>query len=365
MTALELVRTAALQHDIDRYLAAKRKKLTAKSERGYVSTLAAFARHYPAITLADLEPPRGTILIEDFLNETYGHLAPRTYNKAFSVIHTFVEWHVARAGLVRDPMATLERATPRQFHRKTFTEEEWLRIFAANPDPHDQIALHLLLDYGLRKGALRNVQFEHFDPVNRRLTIFTKGEKIFEIPIPDGRIWQLLDQIREPRHHYLLCKHKTRRRRPLQRAEITAAAWLVDEATAMLARVTDPACAREIEMGQPAVDHLRRWIGLAADAASVQVRRFPAEQIGEHGAHDWWYGCLQRAGVVEKGVTSGVRMHSARHTAAQRMLEATGNVKSVQALLCHANIAVTDAYIGWDSEKLENDLAYVGKDGTR
>jgi hypothetical protein len=47
--------------------------------------------------------------------------------------------------------------------------------------------------------------------------------------------------------------------------------------------------------------------------------------MGEHGAHDWWYGCLARAGVVPMGTTSGERMHKARHSAGQRVLDATGN----------------------------------------
>jgi hypothetical protein len=30
----------------------------------------------------------------------------------------------------------------------------------------------LLLDYGLRKGALRSVQFKHFDHYRKRLTVY-------------------------------------------------------------------------------------------------------------------------------------------------------------------------------------------------
>jgi hypothetical protein len=38
--------------------------------------------------------------------------------------------------------------------------------------------------------------------------------------------------------------------------------------------------------------------------------------MGDHGLHDWSYGCLERAGVVAPGTTSGERMHKARQTPA-------------------------------------------------
>jgi site-specific recombinase XerC len=50
------------------------------------------------------------------------------------------------------------------------------------------------------------------------------------------------------------------------------------------------------------------------------------------------YSCLANAGVVPTGTTSGERMHKARHTAGQRVLDATGNLKAVQKLLGHLQI---------------------------
>ena len=86
----------------------------------------------------------------------------------------------------------------------------------------------------------------------------------------------------------------------------------------------------------------------------LDVTFFPTEATGVHGLHDWWYGCLARAGLVSEGVTSGERMHKARHTAGQRMLDRTrGNLKAVQKLLGHSSIQTTgDVYIDWDNEQL-------------
>ena len=89
----------------------------------------------------------------------------------------------------------------------------------------------------------------------------------------------------------------------------------------------------------------------------------PGYAEGAHGLHNWWYGCLQRAGVVAEGVTSGERMHKARHTAGQRVLDATGNLKAVQKLLGHESIQTTgDIYTDWDVEQLADSLMEAVQD---
>ena len=82
------------------------------------------------------------------------------------------------------------------------------------------------------------------------------------------------------------------------------------------------------------------------------------EPMGGHGLHDWWYGCLERAGVVAKGQTRGERMHKARHTAGQRVLDHTrGNLKATQKLLGHSSISTTaDIYVDWDIDQLAETL---------
>jgi integrase len=82
--------------------------------------------------------------------------------------------------------------------------------------------------------------------------------------------------------------------------------------------------------------------------------------MGAHGLHNWWYRCLGRAGVVPVGTTSGERMHKARHTAGQRMLDKTGNLKAVQKLLGHSSIQTTaDIYTDWDIDQLAASLSEV------
>lgn len=92
------------------------------------------------------------------------------------------------------------------------------------------------------------------------------------------------------------------------------------------------------------------------DVPLSRLIEYPDKPMGAHGLHDWWYECLERAGLVPRGTTSGERMHKARHTAGQRLLDKTsGNLKAVQALLGHADIGTTgNVYTDWDIYALEN-----------
>ena len=102
--------------------------------------------------------------------------------------------------------------------------------------------------------------------------------------------------------------------------------------------------------------------GYHADGSTrMDETLFVDKYMGVRGLHGWWYWCLQPAGVVVAGVTSGERMHQARHTAGRRLLDATGNLKAVQKLLGHESIQTTgDIYTDWDVEQLAESLLEGG-----
>jgi integrase/recombinase XerC len=300
------------------YLRTKRKRLTESSFRDYEAGLDKFARFFPDLELRDLEPPVGTRRIEEFLDAQYGHQAPRTYNKNLSILRDFFKHMALRGEMHGDPTLAVERARARDVYRTTFNNDQRRAILAAQEDRRDRIALRLLLDYGLRKGALRAVQIKHFDHWRKRLTIFTKGQKVREVPIPDPAFWTDLEQYvleaQSKPADFLMCRQRT------------------------------------IPVGKPDANGRRQ----------VQQRRFPDKAMSDHGLHKWWYRCLANAGVVPQGVQSGERMHKARHTAGQRVLDATGNLKAVQKLLGHASISTTgDIYADWDAEQLAATMAQV------
>ncbi|MHB8693565.1 MAG: tyrosine-type recombinase/integrase [Solirubrobacteraceae bacterium] len=291
------------------YLRVKRKRLTESSHRDYERGLDKLARYFPDLELADFEPPRGIDLVEEFLDSQYGDGSPRNYNKNLSILRDFFRFQIMRSRLHGDPTLPIERARPRDVHRTTFTDGQRRSIVASSDQLRDRIALRLLLDYAMRKGALKAVQFKHFDYARRRLTIFTKGAKVRELPIPHALFWtdlerHLIEAEAQP-NHYLMCRVKT--------------------------------------------------------VPRAGVVRFPDKPMGDHGMHDWWYHRLEAAGIVPKGTTSGERMHKARHTAGQRVLDKTnGNLKAVQKLLGHSSIQTTgDIYTDWDDEQLAATMADV------
>lgn len=301
-------RAFPLGQEAGHFLRFKRKRLTDPSYRDYEACLDKLARHYTDLEIGDFEPPMGTERVEELLDDLWGHRAPRTYNKNLSILREFFKWAVLRGKLHGDPTLAIERAKQGGTYRTTFTDDQRRAVLAENPDLRDRLALRLLMDFGLRKGALQAVQFKHFDHQRRRLTIFTKGRKVREIPIPQASFWLDLDGLildTEARsEHYLLQRRK--------------------------------------------------------QIPGVGLRSFPDRPKGDHGMHDWWYECLVRADVVEAGTTSGERMHKARHTAGQRVLDKTGNLKAVQKLLGHASIATTaDIYTDWDIDQLAETMRKV------
>ena len=56
----------------------------------------------------------------------------------------------------------------------------------------------------------------------------------------------------------------------------------------------------------------------------------------------------------------GRKMHMARHTDGQAVLDKTGNLKAVQKLLGHSSITTTaDTYTDWDIDQLAETMREV------
>src|SRR6185437_6808419 len=183
-----------LGEDVAAYLRAKRKRLTAASYRSYEGTLDKLARDFPDLTVEDFEPPTGTARLEQFLDARWGDGAPGTYNVCLAHVTDFFK-HFQRIGRLHgNPTLNIERAKKRDIHRSTFTPDQRRSLIASAESLRDRIALRLLFDYGIRKGALAAVEFRHFDHQRKRLTIFTKGQKVRELPLPDPHLWMDLER---------------------------------------------------------------------------------------------------------------------------------------------------------------------------
>jgi integrase/recombinase XerD len=157
-----------------------------------------------------------------------------------------------------------------------FDDDEKRAIVAAQKDIMDRAGVLLLLRGGLRQGELREMRVRDVNLAERHVLVRRgKGGKHRTVPIK-GELVRALDELfltdvdglNRPRRpdEYLLC---------------------------------------------PTVGGRSR-------------RRDPSRPMSKRGAHEWWYRCLHRAGIVEEGVTSGRRMHLSRHTYATDLGRATG-----------------------------------------
>jgi len=294
--------------EVAAFLRHKRKEFTENSLLGYESTLNQFARKFAYLELRDLEPPLGRQRIEEFLDERWGDCKATTYNCHLFRLRSFFQYQQKRGTMLGDPTIHIDRAKVRQVYRETFSEDQCRAILAAQDVLRDRIAVRLMLHYGLRRGSVLAIQFKHFDHVRKHLTVFLKGGRIQEMPLPEAAFWHdlerhIIDSEAQPNHFLMQARWSNRR----------------------------------------------------------SEKRDPCKAMSPHGLHKWWYRCLNKAGVVDLGVSSGERPHKARHTAGQRILDKTrGNLKATQKFMGHKSIQTTaDTYTDWDRYQLESTLADV------
>jgi hypothetical protein len=154
-----------------------------------------------------------------------------------------------------------------------------------------------------------------------------------------------------------------------RRAIIAGQAELRDPHRAQTAaRLPDPAFWHDLErhiidIGAGPAHYLlckRKVIPRQATGREPIVRYWPEQPMSTTPLHLWWYRCLEHAGIVAEGTTAGERMHKARHTAGQRVLDKTGDLKLVQKLLGHESIKTTgDVYLDYDIDQWAERLARV------
>lgn len=290
------------------YLRAKRKRLTDSSYRDYECCLDKLARHFLDLRIEDFEPPAGTERIEEFLDALWGSGAPRTYNKNLPIIKDFFRFQIMRGRLHGDPTLLIERARSQQVYRTTFSTSQRRAIITEQTRPARPAvpAPAARLRPAQGRAASGPVQALR-SPAPPPDDLHEGPEGARAAPPPP----RLLARPRTP--------HPRRRSPALALPALHAA--------------HDPP---------------RRRVPL------------PRQADERPRAHDWWYRCLATAGIVAPGTTSGERMHKSRHTAGQRVLDATGNLKAVQKLLGHASIQTTgDIYADWDIDQLAATMADV------
>jgi site-specific recombinase XerC len=320
-------RSTPLGLEVARYYRWKKNEwgATASTLVDYEAILAKLASYHADLELDDFAPPVGTERLRECWDWFWGERSARTRAKVRSVWIDFFEWCVRERGLQGNPARPLAAPKKRDVPTETFPPSVVERIIVAQTYPADIVGVSLILRYGLRRGGVVNARRRDFDLERRLLTVHTKGGRTYPLPLPDENIWLALGRLdleaQWQDEHWLLYRQDTRRMR-------------VDLEDA---------------------DEVLTIAGRQTGYANVTRRRHESKPSGKL-AHLWWYRCLERAGLVAKGTTSGMHMHRGRHTAATELQRAHHDLRLTQLLLGHADIRSTARYAQLDTADLAQAL---------
>lgn len=106
---------------------------------------------------------------------------------------------------------------------------------------------------------------------------------------------------------------------------------------------------RLVPLGVPAQLALARWLAEGRPPMLARARKAPREQwvfVNQRGGRlsrqGWWQRLAQHA--LAAGIDRAVSPHKLRHSFATHLLEGGADLRSVQALLGHADISTTQIY---------------------
>jgi len=108
---------------------------------------------------------------------------------------------------------------------------------------------------------------------------------------------------------------------------------------------------RSVPVGSAARAALQAWLPLRTTLAEVGQ---PALFVGRHGTRltPSQIRSRLRLRAVQAGIPSHVHPHMLRHSFASHLLQSSGDLRAVQELLGHANIATTQVYTKLDFQHL-------------
>lgn len=112
---------------------------------------------------------------------------------------------------------------------------------------------------------------------------------------------------------------------------------------------------RTVPLGRKAVAALQEWLAVRAERPGAPLQDSPAALfLGARGARITpqavW--TLLRARAVQAGLPAPVHPHMLRHSFASHVLQSSSDLRAVQELLGHANIATTQVYTRLDFQHL-------------
>jgi len=108
---------------------------------------------------------------------------------------------------------------------------------------------------------------------------------------------------------------------------------------------------RILPVGRKALEAIAQWLPIRAELAPQTETALFVSRRGDRLSHRSIQARLSRWGVV-KGADQKLHPHMLRHSFASHMLESSGDLRAVQELLGHADIATTQVYTHLDFQHL-------------
>lgn len=108
---------------------------------------------------------------------------------------------------------------------------------------------------------------------------------------------------------------------------------------------------RVVPVGRKALASLQAWLPVRASLVSESEPALFVSQRGQRLSHRSVQARLHRWGLA-KGADQKLHPHLLRHSFASHMLESSGDLRAVQELLGHADIATTQVYTHLDFQHL-------------
>lgn len=228
---------------------------TAATIRDYEAVLARMA-----LTLADKEP--AAVTVEDLRDviDLWADREARTRAKVTSVVRAFWAWAEDQGHVPFSPAAKLRRPRAPRRSAPLLPANTDARLLNATVLARDRAALLLLLDAGLRRTELTGVRVQDVDLSRRQVTVFGKGQKSRVIPLR-GRIVLELER-------YML------------------------EPLPFLGRAPEP-------------DDFLLYPEKRTGGGRI-LAAYPKRRMSGPTVHRWWYRHLETAGLVGRGMTSGL-----------------------------------------------------------
>lgn len=271
---------------------------TVTAYRRDLATLSEFAAGRAPASLTTHE-------VRSFIARLHGAgRSPSTLARTLSAWRTFFAWLIEHRGLDANPVAGVR--APRREKRlpKALTADQAVRLAAHEGDStwiaaRDHALVELMYSSGLRLSELVALDWRHFEGVPGK---------------PRSSSWIDLE---------------------------TGEATVLGKGSKM----------RTVPIGSPARDALARWLTARASIGRADPR---ALFVSARGSRLTARSVQSRLARLARQLGLGVHVHPhvLRHSFASHLLQSSGDLRAVQELLGHANIATTQIYTRLDWQHL-------------